>query len=188
MKIAIDLDECTYDLLDIWIKKYREITGDTNEIIVKTWDFTDEMSLMDEEEAMGLLETDDIFLIGNPIIGALPGIKKLVAAGHDIYFLTSCRFKSAFNQKFNWIKQVVSPYVGEPLHDKLIGVSNMKTKGFLSSTFDVVIDDCPYLFPLLKSKEKILMAYLYNETTVGYTLRTNSWEELVEYLLGEKND
>ena len=184
IKIAVDMDEVVYDLFNSWVSLYRRKSGDQESIPRRrTWRFTDEMPKMSEEEALDILNDPQVFTIGAEVPGTRTAMFILNLAGFDIYFLTNAKFKSALNQKYNWLKKQDYGFKAE---DKIIATTDMSLKAAISSSFDVVIDDCPYLFMNndLHCAHRILFGYEYNKICPDDRIdfRAETWNDIVLYL------
>jgi 5'(3')-deoxyribonucleotidase len=109
--ILIDMDGTCVDMTPVWLKKYRDKTGDTTkEKDLIGWDF--ESYVKYPKVLHNILKEKNFFFNLEPMPGAVKYINKLIEDGYDLVFLTQLprRSEHAANDKRRWIKKYFPNY------------------------------------------------------------------------------
>lgn len=164
------MDSITADLQKSWYAAYNKDYNDniTNDDIL-TWD----THLYVKPECGKKIYSyfrPKMFAELEPIAGAIPALRKLVEAGHEVVFVTASPHGCA-DAKFAWAKKHC-PFIDEVI---------MSHKKYLVHG-DVLIDDSPKNIKAYRTVHPnaniFTIAYPYNKDVAKYTdLRLGSWRE-----------
>jgi len=139
LKILVDMDEITVNLIDEWLRTYNQEWDDnlTREK-VKGWDVHNYVKPECGKNIYRILQRPGLFdyLPANP--GAVDSITFLNEAGHDIRFATAAPSADSCRGKVEWVRR----------HFKHLdfGISRLlflHEKTWLAPAVDVLIDDKP---------------------------------------------
>ena len=132
MKIAIDVDGVTVNLIDEWLRRYNHDYEDH----LKAEDITDwDTSLFVKPECgkqiYDYLNDEFLYHYAKPIQGSLEGINFLRDCGHDIVFASAC---TAFHMlaKYQWLMS--GSYIKDMSEYMVV-----TKKSFINA--DILIDD-----------------------------------------------
>lgn len=164
MIIAVDIDGTLLNVLDPWLCKYNELSGDkltTNDIIEYYWGSLIRPEYRDTYHSIRSPEMymNDI----KPVHGAVTGVQALVDQGHRLVCVSHDRAEFALCKA-----DAVSRYF--PIQDIVFA----KRKGVVK--YDILIDDAPHNEP------DILLAQKYNESSSGKWLCRAPWDLIPAYV------
>lgn len=184
LKVAIDIDDVTLNLLDSWVALYKKMVNldESTNIVIDNWDVSLSMPLLKKHEVFSLLDFPGLFFNSLPIPGAIQGIKELINSyKFDIYFLTVASSKTAYYEKLKWIES----YFGKEYSNKVIAVATGAMKNEVGKLFDAIIDDNPLNMEELAELNKICILYsrkhnlTYNNPKI---YRFFTWEAIIYFL------
>lgn len=191
LRILVDMDSIVCDSLPYWLQKIANKTGVVAQVEdIKLWamEKCPPLDKVDPKDIFGLLNEPG-FIIGiPPMWGALDGLKRLIADGHEIYLVTARHGPVNMAETLGWVKKHL-PFIN--VEKQLVFCYN---KSLIPA--DIIIDDKAETlaeYKLVHQKtEPLLMAikYPYNahmnkEGVVlfdGHPDLTNTWGAMYGYI------
>lgn len=137
LRILVDMDEITVDLLTEWIRIYNlEWDDDITREALKDWDFHKFVKPECGKKVYQILQRPGLFDYLPAHKGAVEHITKLVNDGHDVRFATASPSPDAARGKIEWVKRHF-----KHLDFGISRVLQLHDKAWLNA--DVLIDDKP---------------------------------------------
>lgn len=168
-RILLDMDGVLCNLIDKWFSTYNREYNDAIEIgMLQQWG--PHHYARAGKAVYKYLSQPGFFRDLDPIPGAVEGVHKLLAQGHDVVVVTAA--KNGHRDKLDWIRE----HIPEIKSDHVI-FSHRKelVRG------DVLFDDAPHnLEAFAAYAQPVAMAYPYNQ---GVSCpRMNSWGDFNTYI------
>lgn len=102
IRVAIDVDDVLFPLVDEWCRRYNQTTGESlTPVDIVDWDIRKFMTKMANPYA---LLTPDLYDAGLPIPGALSGVLWMRDRGYDVVFVSACGAGMA-SPKMQWLRR-----------------------------------------------------------------------------------
>lgn len=174
MVILVDMDDVLEKLVEGWVEyNNRKFGTNVKPEDVNDWNVSLAFPELTWEQVYGAEKDDALWDLVKPIPGADEGLRRLIAAGHEIYIVTSTHYET-LPAKMDKVLFRYFPYIR---WDHVIITNNKHMiKG------DVLIDDGPHNLTGGEYR-KILFSANHNlgfdETSVG-AVRVNNWDEACE--------
>lgn len=171
MRILVDMDSITVNLMKSWLGAHNEAQGDDLTVDrIKTWDT--HLYAKGGHAVYDVLKKPGLFREAEPLPGALEGIWTLQERGHDVFLVTAAEFPGNFSEKVEWVRDRL-PSVGKRrlifAHEKYLIPA------------DALIDDGPHnatAYRLHHHAAKILtIEYPYNKDCPAYSLIAPDWKD-----------
>lgn len=174
MTILVDMDDVLEQLAVAWIEYVNEHFGTSVSIQdTHAWDLSLAFPTLTKEQVYSAELDDALWSRVKPMPGADEGLRRLIAAGHEIYIVTATYYKT-LPAKMEEVLFRYFPYID---WEHVIITSNKQMiKG------DILIDDGPHnlsggdyyriLFEAHHNKE-------FDESSIG-AVRVKSWREACE--------
>lgn len=180
LRILVDLDGIVADFFDALWREYHAETGElvtTSQIL--GWDMG--RHVRHPERLTSVFHAPGFFDRLEPVSGAIPALKALVAAGHDVRVVTSPCTPHSAAEKILWCARHL-PFLDQK------SVSIVHRKHDLRG--DVLIDDGPHNAQAFRSENPdaliVTIAYPYNVTPAydhrfdGHDDTEAAWRRIVE--------
>jgi len=133
MQINVDMDSVLCQLMPPWVKHLNENHGENLSVNDFTdWDLTKFMKKANQADVYRFLEICD-FASLKPVPGAIEGMERLKAAGHEVTVSTACQHGHKGKQE--WLREYL-PWLDRRDH-LFFGNAKWRISG------DVLIDDSP---------------------------------------------
>ena len=171
--ILVDIDDVIANLVDGWLSKYNELANDNvgvNDIV--DWNIARFVKPDWKDKIYNILRNPDLYDGVKPVFGALDGIKRLIAGGYRIVYVTAPVMETA-GSKYFWLQKNGFPVV----QDNYI---EAKDKSLVFGHF--MIDDGIHNIEATRAPDALLFTRPWNKGYVG-TARVNNWKEIMEYFL-----
>jgi 5'(3')-deoxyribonucleotidase len=152
MRIGVDVDDVMVDMLGSLLYRHNIAARDHNPQApwldtghLKQWECWRDVGM--EQAEFWKPYTPDIYRVAQPIPGAIAGVKRLMAAGHDVVFITSCGISGAKNAdtmataKLEWLNQYVGTKDEDAFEFIPVGPEFQYKHKYEVPGVDVLIDD-----------------------------------------------
>lgn len=174
VRLLIDLDGVTVDLLTPWFELYNEAYDDDLKVEDVT-KYAVEFFAKDTKGIYEVLKTPGLFRNLKPLPGAIETLKQLYEDGFDIHIVTAAPTTSpiALTEKFEWVEENL-PFL--PLRNVKLVHDKWHVVG------DIIFDDSPtqlYQFSYFQGIS-VAMAAPYNPERGDF--RVETWEEFYDLL------
>lgn len=199
MRILVDLDEITADLIGEWVRLYNEEWNDclTREQITD-WEIHKFVKPECGKKIYQILHRPGLFESLPPHKGAIKGIGELLGHGHTVKFATSSPTAESCRGKVHWVDRYFAD-LGLTIHDVIM----VYEKVWLAPSVDVLIDDKPSTIvewreysdkmraEYCHAPEILSIAHPYNEHVgdkahlyaQSYKDTEGAWEQIVDHIL-----
>jgi|GEM_PF-142182 len=173
LTILVDMDDTIENLTTAWIEyANRRFERSVKAEDVTTWDPSESYPGVNHEQLYGLLLEKELYESVRPLPGAVEGLKKLIADGHEVYLLTNTSYRVA-KWKMEAILERYFPFI-DWLHVVFAAKKQMIRA-------DVLIDDAPHNL-VGGAYERLLFTAHHNRSfdaeANGFT-RVNDWNEVL---------
>lgn len=181
IRILLDMDEVVAQCMKHWLERIYILHGeDVARDDIDRWEFHEHFKHTDKDDIYNILREPGFFAALEPIDGAIDGVKKLVDAGFDVVFVTSCAH--GHSDKRAWLKKHM------PFFDRK-NIIFAERKELV--TGDIFVDDRPqnlYRWVRLNNKNAICFTAPHNSNNkleyrwgLGYWTchRVDNWDELL---------
>lgn len=131
MRILLDMDGVTVDIYPVWlelINRYYHEGLKVSDLI--EWDFAKFCKNATPDQVYGFLSEPGFFRHLPPMPGAMMAVRNLIAAGHEIVFVTACTH--GHTDKRAWIKRHFPTF---PMRNIIFAERKELVRG------DILIDD-----------------------------------------------
>ncbi len=137
MRVLIDMDEITVDLINEWLRAYnQEWSDNVKRADITDWDFHKFVKPACGKKVYDILKRPGFFDYLPPHAGAVDAITELVEHGHDVRFATAPPSSDAARGKIEWVMREF-----KHLDFGISHVLQLHDKSWLNA--DVLIDDKP---------------------------------------------
>lgn len=186
--IACDVDGVVVPLMPELLRRYNQDWADTlTPDALVSWEVHRFVKPQCGDKVYEYFAAPDLYEQLEPIEGALAGVNRLRALGHDVTFVTSCYY-GMVDQKARWLERhgfCMPPKWAGMLPDDLIVATHKQHLGS-----DLLIDDAPHTIKtwVAKRRRAILVEAPYNtkldlpSIQWGWCHRARSWEEIVRHV------
>lgn len=185
MRILIDMDGITTDLLTPWLDRYNSDFGDCLTVdMVDSWNLHECVKPeCPPSKLFGYIKEKDFFAYLKPLAGAIEGVKAIIELGHDVRFATApCNADSA-RCKIDWLN----------MHFDGMGIKGLDSflcqdKHWIDA--DLIIDDKPDTLEKWDAKGCLTAAieYPYNAHITADCMASSctdtraAWAEIVAFV------
>lgn len=194
MIIACDVDGVLADLDTEWYRRYnRDYNDNLTRERVTGWNVSEFVKPECGLRVLDYLSDPDLYAQVQPIPGAVEGIHRLRAAGHEVFFVTACTF-GMVDQKAQWLRRwgfsAATAADAYRLPKDLVVVYEKHRV-----LADLLIDDGPHnimqwVRGTSQRRRAILLEYPYShecDLTSAEWLwcyRAHNWDEILSNLIG----
>jgi len=171
LRILIDMDSITVDLMEGWLREYNAIHDDNLTVDkILTWDT--HLYAKAGKAIYDVLSQPGLFRDAPPLDGAIEAIKTLHDRGHDIFMVTAAVHPINFTEKAEWFHK----------HLDFLGKRRLvlaHEKHLIPA--DVLIDDGPHNAEAYAKHHPCArifsIRYPYNQHSMHYTLLAGHWSD-----------
>lgn len=174
--VGVDLDDVLWGLLDAWLLRWNEVTGDNIQPEdIKSWDIARYVNKGTKEMLFYILEQNDFWGTVQPYADAQEYLKRLIDDGYDVVVVTASSHRTLKAKLDRFYK--LFPFIKE---EQVI-----VTKRKQMIDMDVLIDDNPANL-YNSSYRKILFDTPHNKAVDEVNIkavRMYDWHEIYEYII-----
>ena len=169
MRLLIDMDAVTVDIMPYWLDLYNEEFNDT----LRPWQITDfDLSRFAAhgKAIYQYLHRPGFFRRPEPIPGALETIDKLKLDGHEIVFLTTCQ--AGHTDKIGWLQD---RFDWVSYKDVVFSFQKHLVQG------DVLLDDAPHNLNH-PTAINVCFSQPWNANFTGDGFRVDTWSDFYDLI------
>lgn len=134
MRIGLDIDDVTFNLVEVWLKMYNEEYGDNKTLTdIHSWEFSGTKFKCSVDDFRRYLDNSYLQLTARPFLGVKNALQAWVGQGHLPVFITATR-RSVAGAKLDKLLMELGP-------DTPFEVHFTKEKQFVQC--DMYVDDNP---------------------------------------------
>jgi len=169
--ILVDVDDVLANLVEEWLHVYNELANDNiTPNIVTDWDISNFVKPDWKSKIYEILESHDLYNKVAPVKGALDGVKRLIAGGYRVVYVTAPIIETA-GSKYFWLQKNGFPVTLE-------NYIEAKDKSLIFGHF--MIDDGIHNIENTLASDQLLFTKPWNKDCEGYN-RVNNWKEIMEW-------
>lgn len=169
--ILADVDDVVANLVEEWIALYNEAANDNvTPTMVTDWDISNFVKPDWKSEIYNILRMPDLYDNVKPVEGALDGVKRLIAGGYRVVYVTAPIIETA-GAKYFWLQKNGFPIVQEDYVEA-------KDKSLIRGNF--MLDDGVHNIEATCAPDALLFTRPWNEGYEGYH-RVNNWKEITDW-------
>ncbi|MBQ9910516.1 MAG: NUDIX domain-containing protein [Lachnospiraceae bacterium] len=174
MTILVDMDDTIEQLLQTWVSDVNARYG-THAVVddVKSWDVTKAFPGLTRQQVYEIPDEPGFWGRVKPVPGAVEGLQKLIADGHDIYIVTATQYES-LAEKMSDLLFKYFPFIS--WRQVIVTKRKQMIRG------DVLIDDGPHNLEG-GEYEKILVDASHNrdyDEKAHGMIRVKNWDEILK--------
>ena len=179
IKIGVDLDDVLWDLVDAWLKRHNEITGDdVKPEDVASWDISQYINKGNHDSLFYILRQNGFWKTVEPTKNAVECLERLISHPYLDVYITTATYPDTAAEKINRLKELF-PFIDER---KVVMTAS---KHILD--LDILVDDNPgNLCSMRPGCMKILFDrphnWWCNEAGIK-AIRLKKWEDIYDYII-----